>query len=113
MPRPRAVPGVRNVQAADGDYEEADGLLRAILRAMDHEAKRLRGEMQKALSLAVTGFGLAAASGLLMFATQAAELLANRAFTIKMLLLFAAAGNAAAPAEGNAAAPAAPAPAAK
>ncbi len=47
------------------------------------------------LSLAVTGFGLAAASGLLMFATQAAELLANRAFTLKMLLLFVAGGNAA------------------
>jgi hypothetical protein len=47
------------------------------------------------LSLAVTGFALAAASGLLMFATQPADLLANRAFTLKMLLLFAAACNAA------------------
>ncbi len=47
------------------------------------------------LTLAAIGFSLAAASGLLMFATQPAELLANRAFTLKMLLLFAAAGNAA------------------
>jgi hypothetical protein len=47
------------------------------------------------LSLSAVGFGIAAASGLLMFATQAAELLANRAFTLKMLLLFAAGSNAA------------------
>ncbi len=46
------------------------------------------------LTLAVAGFGLAAASGLLMFASQPAELLANRAFTLKMLLLLAAACNA-------------------
>lgn len=39
------------------------------------------------LSLVALGFCMAAASGLLMFATQAAELLANRAFLIKMLLL--------------------------
>jgi hypothetical protein len=39
------------------------------------------------LSLVALGFCMAAASGLLMFATQAAELLANRAFTLKMLLL--------------------------
>ena len=48
-----------------------------------------------ALSLVAIGFSLAAASGLLMFATQAGELLANRAFTIKMLLLTLAACNAA------------------
>ncbi|QBK05115.1 hypothetical protein DW355_10355 [Hylemonella gracilis] len=47
-----------------------------------------------ALTLAVVGFGLAAVSGLLMFAAQAAELIANRAFTCKMLLLLAAACNA-------------------
>jgi hypothetical protein len=47
------------------------------------------------LSLAGLGFGLAAASGLLMFGTQAAELLANRAFTIKMGLLMLAGTNAA------------------
>lgn len=46
------------------------------------------------LSLAMAGFGLAAASGLLMFASQPTELLANRAFTLKMLLLLAAACNA-------------------
>jgi hypothetical protein len=47
------------------------------------------------LGLALTGFAMAAASGLLMFSTQPAELLANRAFTLKMLLLFAAGCNAA------------------
>lgn len=47
------------------------------------------------LSLVALGFCMAAASGLLMFATQAEELLANRAFTIKMLLLTTLACNAA------------------
>jgi hypothetical protein len=47
------------------------------------------------LTLAVAGFGLAAASGLLMFATRPAELLTNEAFTLKMLLLLAAGCNAA------------------
>jgi hypothetical protein len=47
-----------------------------------------------ALTLAVAGFGLAALSGLLMFAAQATELISNRAFTLKMLLLLAAACNA-------------------
>lgn len=47
------------------------------------------------LGLALSGFAIAAASGLLMFASQPAELLANRAFTLKMLLLFTAACNAA------------------
>jgi len=47
------------------------------------------------LSLALCGFVLAAASGLLMFATQPAELLGNRAFTVKMLLLMLAGCNAA------------------
>lgn len=47
------------------------------------------------LSLAGIGFSLAAASGLLMFASQPAELLSNRAFTLKMLLLLAAGCNAA------------------
>ena len=46
------------------------------------------------LTLALAGFGLTAASGLLMFGTQPAELLANRAFTLKMLLLLLAACNA-------------------
>jgi hypothetical protein len=48
-----------------------------------------------ALALAVSGFGLAALSGGAMFATQPAELLANRAFTLKMLLLILAGCNAA------------------
>ena len=48
-----------------------------------------------ALSIALAGFGLAAGSGLLMFASQPGELLANRAFTLKMLLLFVAGCNAA------------------
>jgi hypothetical protein len=48
------------------------------------------------LSVAITGFGFVALSGLLMFATQPQELLANRAFTLKMLLLFTAGCNAAA-----------------
>ena len=47
------------------------------------------------LSLVIAGFGIAAATGLLMFATQPQELLANRAFTVKMLLLGCAACNAA------------------
>ncbi|GAA4345241.1 hypothetical protein GCM10023165_29100 [Variovorax defluvii] len=46
------------------------------------------------LSIALTGFGLAAASGAMMFATQPTELLANRAFVIKMGLLVAAGFNA-------------------
>lgn len=48
-----------------------------------------------ALTLAVIGFGLAATSGLLMFASQAGELLANRAFVLKMGLLALAGCNAA------------------
>jgi hypothetical protein len=47
------------------------------------------------LGTAATGFSLAAASGLLMFASQPSDLLANRAFTLKMLLIFAAGCNAA------------------
>lgn len=49
-----------------------------------------------ALPLALGGFALAAASGLTMFASQAGELLANRAFVLKMALVFAAGLNAAA-----------------
>jgi hypothetical protein len=47
------------------------------------------------LSIAIVGFCLAAASGLLMFAVQGGALLANRVFTLKMLLLTAAGCNAA------------------
>lgn len=48
-----------------------------------------------ALSLAVLGFSLCAISGLLMFASQALELLSNRAFIVKMGLLTCAGMNAA------------------
>lgn len=48
-----------------------------------------------ALGTALAGFALVAASGLLMFASDAGELLANRAFSLKMLLLFVAGCNAA------------------
>ena len=47
------------------------------------------------LSVALCGLGLAAASGLLMFASQPAELLSNRIFTLKMMLLMLAGCNAA------------------
>ena len=50
---------------------------------------------QLSLSLALAGFGLIAASGLLMFASQPAELIANRAFLVKMGLVAAAGTNAA------------------
>lgn len=55
----------------------------------------VRALARLSLGLAGCGFGLAAGSGLLMFASQPSELLANRAFTLKMLLLLAAACNAA------------------
>jgi hypothetical protein len=47
------------------------------------------------LTLAAIGFALAAVSGSVMFATQPGDLLANRVFTLKMLLLFVAGSNAA------------------
>ena len=47
------------------------------------------------LGIAGVGFCLAALSGLLMFASQAAELLTNRVFTLKMILLMLAGCNAA------------------
>lgn len=47
------------------------------------------------LTLAGVGFVLAAASGLTMFGTMPGELLANRVFTAKMLLITLAACNAA------------------
>jgi hypothetical protein len=46
------------------------------------------------LTVALGGFALVAASGLLMFASQPQELLANRAFTLKMGLILLAGGNA-------------------
>lgn len=48
-----------------------------------------------ALPLSLGGFTLAAASGLAMFASQPDELIANRAFVIKMALVFIAGCNAA------------------
>lgn len=50
---------------------------------------------QLALRIALTGFALAAGSGLLMFASQPGELLANQAFTLKMVLILVAGCNAA------------------
>ena len=47
------------------------------------------------LGIAGVGFSLAALTGLLMFASQAAELLTNRVFTLKMILLMLAGCNAA------------------
>jgi hypothetical protein len=55
----------------------------------------LRDLARLSLSVAVAGFSIAAASGLLMFASQPGELLANGAFTLKIGLLFAAGCNAA------------------
>ena len=49
-----------------------------------------------ALPVTLAGFGLAAASGLVMFAGQPGELVANRAFVAKMALLVLAGTNAAA-----------------
>ena len=46
------------------------------------------------LTLALVGFSLAVASGLTMFATNPGELIANSAFTLKMLFLLAAGCNA-------------------
>lgn len=51
---------------------------------------------QAGIALMLAGFALAALSGLLMFATQAQDLLANRAFSLKMALLAMAGLNAAA-----------------
>ncbi len=47
------------------------------------------------IGLALAGFALAAVSGLLMFASQSAELAVNRVFVLKMVLLFVAGTNAA------------------
>lgn len=49
-----------------------------------------------ALPVSLSGFALAAGSGLLMFATRPAELLASSTFVIKMALLLLAGVNAAA-----------------
>ena len=49
---------------------------------------------QLALRVSLIGFALAATSGLLMFSSQAGDLIANRAFVIKMGLLTLAGANA-------------------
>jgi hypothetical protein len=54
----------------------------------------LRPLARLSLSLAACGFSLLAFSGFFMFATQPGELLANRAFTIKLGLIMAAGLNA-------------------
>ncbi|HEX2012177.1 MAG TPA: hypothetical protein VJN44_14680 [Roseateles sp.] len=55
----------------------------------------LRGLARLTLPLALIGFALCAVTGLSMFAGQAEELLANRAFRLKLLLIALAGVNAA------------------
>jgi hypothetical protein len=55
----------------------------------------VRALARLSLTLATAGFGVAALSGTLMFASQPGELLANRAFVVKMGLLLLAGTNAA------------------
>jgi hypothetical protein len=55
----------------------------------------LRALARPALTLTLVGFGLLAASGLTMFAAAPGELLANRAFVLKMGLVAVAGVNAA------------------
>jgi hypothetical protein len=54
----------------------------------------LRPLARLSLTLALSGFGLLAASGLFMFATRPGELLANNAFTVKLGLIMVAGLNA-------------------
>lgn len=70
-------------------------LIALELRVFGHAAALpVKALAKLSLSIALTGFTLAAASGSLMFATQPAELLANGAFVAKMGLLLAAGCNA-------------------
>lgn len=55
----------------------------------------LQALARAALTLVLTGFGLAALTGLLMFASQPTDLLANRVFTLKLGLVLLAGCNAA------------------
>jgi hypothetical protein len=55
----------------------------------------LRPLARLALSVTLAGFGLVVCSGLLMFAAQLAELVANRAFLAKLVLVLLAGLNAA------------------
>jgi hypothetical protein len=59
------------------------------------QALPLQALARLSLVLALCGFGLAALSGLLMFAAHPGEMLANRAFVLKMGLLMLAGTNAA------------------
>ncbi|RZI96006.1 MAG: hypothetical protein EOP78_05295 [Variovorax sp.] len=59
------------------------------------DALPVRPLARLSLAIALTGFTLAAATGLLMFATRPEELIANRFFVIKMALLMGAGCNAA------------------
>jgi hypothetical protein len=58
------------------------------------KALPLRELARAALPLALAGFAIAAGSGLVMFAASPGELLANRAFVIKLGLLMLAGANA-------------------
>ena len=66
--------------------------MRVFGRGAQLDAKALAS---LSLGIAGVGFLVAALTGLLMFASQAAELLVNRAFTFKMILLILAGCNAA------------------
>lgn len=55
----------------------------------------LRPLARLSLSVTLGGFGLVVCSGLLMFAAQPAELLSNRAFLVKLVLVLLAGLNAA------------------
>ena len=59
------------------------------------QALPLQALARLSLVLALCGFGLAALSGLLMFAAHPGEMLANRSFMLKMGLLMLAGTNAA------------------
>ena len=59
------------------------------------QALPLQALARLSLVLALGGFGLAALSGLLMFAAHPGEMLANRSFVLKMGLLMLAGTNAA------------------
>ena len=70
-------------------------LIALELRVFGHaQALPVHALARLSLGIALSGFGLAAATGGLMFATQPGELLANKTFLIKMGLLVCAGANA-------------------
>lgn len=78
------------------------GLLLGSLAVLEWRVWRRRDDplapealARLALPITLAGFTLAGLSGVLMFASQPGELLANRAFALKLLLLTFAGGNAA------------------